>query len=209
MSGFDALKRGQNALSLIWCQIFQSQVIWSNMFFLQMLYWHVSKSQLKYIMLHTVLAEFCVAKFLSWNCMLLNLTLETSLFLILPTSLPALFMSRLKLERYYEGFVRRGDVGTAIICRSCWDNAERGHRGEIQGEGRYGNEGRNPSLFNGMLPHSFAIILTILIMCLPSGTRRPVSLSPVLEPVAHLAARMKYWAKGLDRCTQKTDLQKY
>ena len=158
----------------------------------------------------TVLAEFCVAKFLSWNCMLLNLTLETSLFLILPTSLPALFMSRLKLERYYEGFVRRGDVGTAIICRSCWDNAERGHRGEIQGEGRYGNEGRNPSLFNGMLPHSFAIILTILIMCLPSGTRRPVSLSPVLEPVAHLApARMKYWVKGLDQFTQKIEFLKY
>ena len=117
-------------------------------------------------------------------------------------------MSRLKLERYYEGFVRRGDVGTAIICRSCWDNAERGHRGEIQGEGRYGNEGRNPSLFNGMLPHSFAIILSILIMCLPSGTRRPVSLSPVLEPVAHLAASMKYWAKGLDQCTQKNRISK-
>ena len=114
-------------------------------------------------------------------------------------------MSRLKLERYYEGFVRRGDVGTAIICRSCWDNAERGHRGEIQGEGRYGNEGRNPSLFNGMLPHSFAIILTILIMCLPSGTRRPVSLSPVLEPVAHLAAGMINWTKGLDQCTQKIE----
>ena len=134
MRGFDALKKGQNALSLIWCQIFQSQVIWSNMFFLQMLYWHVSKSQLKFIMLLFWLS-FGVAEFLPGNCMLLNLTLETSLFLILPTSLPALFMSRLKLERYYEGFVRRGDVGTAIICRSCWDNAERGHRGRYRGGG--------------------------------------------------------------------------
>ena len=47
----------------------------------------------------------------------------------------------------------RRDVGTAIICRSCWDNAER--RGRWWGRGRYGNElRRNPSLFNGMLPHS-------------------------------------------------------
>ena len=28
------------------------------------------------------------------------------------------------VERWWE-FVRRRDVGTAIICRSCWDNAER------------------------------------------------------------------------------------
>ena len=41
----------------------------------------------------------------------------------------------------------------AIICRSCWDNAERGGESPRAG-GRYGNELRNLSLSNGMLPHS-------------------------------------------------------
>ena len=68
----------------------------------------------------TVLAEFCVAKFsgvklhASKSHTVNQSLLDFTHFIGSP-----LCMSRLKLERYYEGFVRRGDVGTAIICRSC------------------------------------------------------------------------------------------